>query len=566
MRLNEEVLVLERSGIVTRKIEITDVATKSIDARRIRRSHLLPEDTTEDEVPFSLTPGEVFCIGKNLQPYFSARIQRALRQASPKEYLNKWREAVVMLCELESCNLSEFNLSGAILSGSNLQGAILKNCELSDAILQETCLVGADLSFSNLSGAMFPFANLKRANLSHSNLTNAIFEGADLKGTNLAHAVLDGASFYKADLTDANLGGASVRDVDFDHAIGVPDSVLRERQGRRRTAEVRGRKSDSEKIAVFYGTDRRKDRGAEDLEHYYSGEATNPSTLTLGSCSVSLPKNRDIGENPNPWIRRCENEKRHIVLRSITELSERAFEKELRETMQTAESPGEVLVFVHGYNVSFAHAARCLAQLVDGMGFHGVAVLYSWSSRHRLFRYKTDEDNIKLVRHTLAPLLRILRACDSIKRLHILAHSMGCRGILDTFRDLEDEAIDTKELILAAPDVAQQDFQQTISAYEKHPAEFLTLYTAGKDLALWASKVLSGFPRAGEARNLLVAEGIETIDASKVSGKGLRHSYFCVSRPVVTDLNGLIIGKMRPDKRPLRRAQLRGLRYWWFPG
>jgi len=56
------------------------------------------------------------------------------------------------------------------------------------------------------------------------------------------------------------------------------------------------------------------------------------------------------------------------------------------------DNPG-ILVFIHGYNSSFADAARRAAQLSYDLNFAGAPVLFSWPSRAEVIGYTVDEQN-----------------------------------------------------------------------------------------------------------------------------------------------------------------------------
>jgi len=82
-----------------------------------------------------------------------------------------------------------------------------------------------------------------------------------------------------------------------------------------------------------------------------------------------------------------------------------------------ARKPG-VLLFVHGYNVSFEDAARRTGQLAYDLGFEGPTVFFSWPSRGSVTAYTRRADravghpDLKSVLSDLAVLLRRAGICD----------------------------------------------------------------------------------------------------------------------------------------------------------
>ena len=94
----------------------------------------------------------------------------------------------------------------------------------------------------------------------------------------------------------------------------------------------------------------------------------------------------------------------------------------------------------------------------------------------------------------------------------------------------------------------------------------MTLYASSNDRALLASKAFHGYPRAGESGSgLVVATGVETIDASAVSGGLLGHSYFAEDRRIMEDVFSLLHAGQRADRRfGLEAVDSTMGRYWTF--
>ena len=52
----------------------------------------------------------------------------------------------------------------------------------------------------------------------------------------------------------------------------------------------------------------------------------------------------------------------------------------------------DVLLYVHGYNETFASATLDAARLSDGLSFHGDTLLFSWPSSNKLLDYISDRE------------------------------------------------------------------------------------------------------------------------------------------------------------------------------
>jgi esterase/lipase superfamily enzyme len=78
----------------------------------------------------------------------------------------------------------------------------------------------------------------------------------------------------------------------------------------------------------------------------------------------------------------------------------------------------------------------------------------------------------------------------------------------------------------------------------------VTLYVSDKDWALLASKTFHKYPRAGfVSDNLMVAPGIDTVDASLVKTDFLSHSYYGDSTTLIYDIYNIINTGKRPGQR-----------------
>ena len=230
----------------------------------------------------------------------------------------------------------------------------------------------------------------------------------------------------------------------------------------------------------------------------------------------------------------------------------------------------EALVFIHGYNTPFDEALRRTAQLSFDLRFTGATILYSWPSEGETFKYTVDEANIEWTAPHFEAFLRMVLNRISAERVHIVAHSMGNRALARALVGLDrdpppESAAKLHQVVFAAPDVDADVFRR--SALQFHDqADRITLYASSNDQALKASKSVHGYPRAGESgADIVVVEGIDTIDASLVETDFLGHSYFGDRESVISDLLNLIRESRPPSERPwLSPRQHAAARYWLF--
>lgn len=295
-------------------------------------------------------------------------------------------------------------------------------------------------------------------------------------------------------------------------------------------------------VPLHYATDRTP-MGAADGST--NGFGVERGGLGFGVVDVKVPRDRERGalQRRKKWyqlIRFDEDARTHI--HRVTELSEAAFYASLTNAV-AAKSRKRVLVFVHGYNVSFAAAAERAAQLHVDLEFDGVPLLYSWPSAAAWDKYFRDSATIDASRHTFAAILRRVVAEVQAEEVHILAHSMGSRAVA---RALEQLALEVNvqplvaQLIFAAPDVDANEMENMLPRLAK-VAKRVTIYGSSKDWPMTFSAFLAGWRRAGEGgANLLVVEHAESIDASDIDTAFLAHSYVAENGTLLRDINALL--------------------------
>jgi esterase/lipase superfamily enzyme len=296
------------------------------------------------------------------------------------------------------------------------------------------------------------------------------------------------------------------------------------------------------------------------------------SGLTYGSCAVTIPRNHQLGRLEGPSILKFEfrfDPEKHVALQSVNRLGSDAFFAELRQAVE--QSPRrEMFLFVHGYNQTFAEAARRTAQLVYDLEYAGPAMFFSWPSQGGLAAYSVDEANVEWATPDLRDVLREVAARSGARSIQLIAHSMGNRALTGAMRSLATEPGHQpslyREVVLAAPDIDASVFQRDLFPAMRNSARRFTLYSSSNDNALMASKKVHGHPRAGDSGDLLVVlPGLDTIDVSGIDTSLLGHSYYGDSRSVITDLHHVINRGEPPQKRQwLRPKERKTLRYWLF--
>ncbi|MDP1890257.1 MAG: alpha/beta hydrolase, partial [Gemmatimonadaceae bacterium] len=153
-------------------------------------------------------------------------------------------------------------------------------------------------------------------------------------------------------------------------------------------------------------------------------------------------------------------------------------------------------------------------------------------------------------------------------RLHLLGHSMGNEviGKALTLTAPTDTTPRLTEVVLAAPDVDSRVFRREIMPRLVPHAARITMYASSDDDALRASRVLNGVGRLGlGGDSLFVIEGMDTVDATRVSADVLGHTLFG-NQGFLADLAVLLAEGSSPTERRLLPSARAGLTFYRFRG
>lgn len=321
-------------------------------------------------------------------------------------------------------------------------------------------------------------------------------------------------------------------------------------------------------VPVHFATDRAPEPSRPG--HVGFSGLRGDGAIALGVAQVSIPADHSPGtvEQPAWWrFEFSEDPDRHVTILGAATMDRDAFIADLRAALQEA-SAQTALVFIHGYNVGFDDALRRTAQLSYDLRFPGTSLLYSWPSEGDPVRYTVDETNVAWTAEHLRPFLRLVLAEIGAAEVHVVAHSMGNRALIAALRDfdwdtLPDGSARLDQVVLAAPDIDAGHFRQSAPRITGR-ADRYTLYASSGDAALSASRRVHGYPRAGESGDdLLVIDGIDTIDASLVETDFVGHSYYGDSHSVISDLFDMIHNDAPPsERRWLHPMSFGDSRYW----
>lgn len=309
-------------------------------------------------------------------------------------------------------------------------------------------------------------------------------------------------------------------------------------------------------IRLYFATNRRPTGRSDTSEAF---DAARSEQLTRGTVDVSVQRQRSLRDLDSPAELRLDRVTRlddFAVAGGYAALDRATWLDEIRRRAAQFEKPG-VLLFVHGYNVSFVDAARRAAQMAYDIKFPGPTVFLAWPSDASVIRYLRDGRDAENSWQVAASLLDDLTGLFADGPVYVVAHSMGNRVLLGGLAQLLEEFPGRRraiaDVVMAAPDIDQDSFRLNWSRKLLNVGMRFTLYASDRDLALGTSEFLYGGPRLGMGgARLLELSGLESIDASAVTREffGLNHSYFGDKQAVLSDLFYLLRGNLPAERRP----------------
>jgi esterase/lipase superfamily enzyme len=329
----------------------------------------------------------------------------------------------------------------------------------------------------------------------------------------------------------------------------------------------RGRpKRDDVEYRVWFATTRKAVNSPGSVARY---STERDDHLRYGYCDVFVPRSHKIGSTGSPWWRR-------LLTRTDDRLGILGIEETTASTQWeqivtrlSALSPAErnAVLFVHGYNVSFESAALRAAQIGTDLGIAALA-FFSWPSQGTVDGYVADSAAIEANELAIASYMAEFVANCGATTVHVIAHSMGNRGVLRAVNLLANAGAATGirqfgQFILAAPDVDIDTFSQLSAAYGRLGSR-TTLYVCSQDRAVEASRWLHRYPRVGLVPPVIVFGGIDTVNVTNADLTFLGHGYVAEARDVLMDMHSVVTRNVPPEARfgLIRQTTGAGQVYW----
>lgn len=321
-------------------------------------------------------------------------------------------------------------------------------------------------------------------------------------------------------------------------------------------------------VPVWFGTNRLPTASGDG----FTSERND--RITRGRANVFVPEAHRFGEIGTPFWRRwlrLEFRDDRLRVQDVLPREPDHFYGEIRDAIHDAardyRRAPQALFFLHGYNVSFEGAAIRAAQLACDLSVPGATAFFSWPSRGRVIAYPADEASIEASERAITEFLVEFATRCGAERVHLIAHSMGNRGLLRALQRIAGDAetrgrVRFGQIFLAAPDIDRDLFLDLAELYPEH-SDRTTLYSSRRDLAVHLSSKFHDAPRAGYHTPYTIAPNIDTVAVPSFNVDLLGHSYFAQAEALLHDMFDLLRHGAPPnDRQRIAPLKAEGESFW----
>lgn len=264
-----------------------------------------------------------------------------------------------------------------------------------------------------------------------------------------------------------------------------------------------------------------------------------------GRVDVQLPDYVEKNEKRPPWFLRWQEANR-IRLEQVITQNPHEFWPNILEPLEEEET--EALLYIHGYRDTFFRAARGAATIAARLQINGPTVLFSWPAQAYYLGYLVDGNKIDQSREMIAEFIRDFASRTDASKIHVVAHSMGNRGLIEALNHLGKQCPKLGQIILAAPDVDRTIFLNRTGILKAASAR-ATLYASKWDVAVGLSRLLHLANRAGYSPEPTVSDNFDSMLVRGFDCGIIGHSYHANSPEVIEDMREVMHHGLPPGER-----------------
>ena len=284
---------------------------------------------------------------------------------------------------------------------------------------------------------------------------------------------------------------------------------------------------------IFVATTRAPSANPFDFSHLRSAK------VSMAQYDISIPPVHEIGQIE--WPTGQPNIDEDMVTLNAREIPTRS--DFINSANKYKKHGKEAVVFIHGYNNTFAEGLYRFAQVVNDVEVKGPKYHYSWPSAGDARGYIYDRDSILFARDGLEQMLEDV-AKTNTDGIFIVAHSIGAAVAIETLRQMSIAGNGSlsgklRGVIMISPDMDVDVFTESLKRIHPRPDPLL-IFVSKNDLALKLSSFITGRKnRLGLVENLNALQGtnVEIIDVSAIDdGDGFLNHSVAITSPTVLNL------------------------------
>ena len=304
------------------------------------------------------------------------------------------------------------------------------------------------------------------------------------------------------------------------------------------------REGDYRVINIFYATTRAAEK-RDDQSIYFTNKLGD--SMTFGQMSVRMDSRIKIGTMLPRQLKR----RGVIGVQNVDKKDKEALMRELNEAVQ-ASPHKSLLVLIFGYQDNFESTAIKAGYFSYLLDVNTPILLFDWpgDQAFSVSGYKEAFSMAEKSGPRLGELLTMIIREVKPQKLWVKSSSMGCQVVCDGFDymykqpDLADNETEIAHLIMAAPDVGQDDFDKQFKDELSALSEKVTVYVSSNDTALLISGIINDSARLGrqdvkheqmdEAKDMLYLKSlapdkVNLIDVTPINDASYKHGYYLES-------------------------------------
>jgi len=254
-------------------------------------------------------------------------------------------------------------------------------------------------------------------------------------------------------------------------------------------------------MRYFYVTNRQMMEGDGELEDRF--DRVRDPELKFGIFDARIEPSVGLGMfiNPSEWFQTEE-----IRIKKTQALQQESFVEQIRALVN--KSPRRsLLIVVHGYREAFPSALRKTAFVGHILDIDSPVMLFDWpGNQGASLRGYRRARNVAIESGTdLAETLKLIVRDVQPDKLWLMANSMGGEVVVRAFNQLYQDAefadaeVELEDVILTAPDVSHEEFDNQFKHEISALARNLTVYVSSNDRALVMSRIVNRDSRRGES-------------------------------------------------------------------